>query len=67
MYVAPPHRGSGIAAMLLTEVEERARVRGFDAVRLDTHDRLAEVNRLDARAGYRPIGDYNANPSANRW
>jgi GNAT superfamily N-acetyltransferase len=67
MYVVPAHRGSGVARQLLEELERRAREHGFARVRLDTHDRLSEANRLYRSAGYREIPDYNANPRANRW
>jgi GNAT superfamily N-acetyltransferase len=67
MYVDPAHRGNGVGRQLLAELERRARERGFDAVRLDTHDRLSEANALYRSMGYRPIDDYNGNPSANRW
>ena len=67
LYVMPSHRGTGVAKRLLEALEERARQQGFDSVRLDTHDRLEEANRLYVGAGYREIADYNGNPSANRW
>jgi GNAT superfamily N-acetyltransferase len=67
MYVVPEHRGAGVARKLLAELERDARERGFDAVRLDTHDRLSEANGLYRSLGYRRIPDYNGNPSANRW
>jgi GNAT superfamily N-acetyltransferase len=67
MYVMPAYRGAGVARRLLEELEQRGRARGFETVRLDTHDRLGEANRLYRGAGYREIPDYNGNPSANRW
>ena len=67
MYVAPTWRGAGVARRLLEALEQRAGERGFETVRLDTHDSLIEANRLYERAGYREIADYNRNPSANRW
>lgn len=67
MYVAPANRGSGVATRLLEELENRARVRGFELVRLDTRDRLAEAIRIYRAAGYREIPDYNGNPRVNRW
>jgi GNAT superfamily N-acetyltransferase len=67
MYVVPAYRGSGVARLLLEDLERRARAHGFRAVRLDTHDRLTEAVRLYRRAGYRQIQDYNSNPSANIW
>lgn len=67
MYVAPANRGSGVATRLLEELENRARVRGFELVRLDTRDRLAEAIRIYRAAGYREIPGYNGNPRVNRW
>jgi ribosomal protein S18 acetylase RimI-like enzyme len=67
MYVVPEQRRSGIARQLLEGLESRAREHGFDVIRLDTHDRLPEANRLYNSAGYREIEDYNSNPRANRW
>lgn len=67
MYVVPERRGAGIAGMLLTELELRARRRGFESIRLDTHDRLSEATAMYEGAGYRQIADYNANPRSNRW
>ena len=67
MYVLPAYRGAGVARRVLEALEARARHWGFRAVRLDTHDRLSEANRLYEGMGYRRIPDYNGNPSANRW
>jgi GNAT superfamily N-acetyltransferase len=67
MYVAPAHRGAGIAGRMLAELERRACARGFEAIRLDTHDRLSEATGMYGGAGYRQIPDYNSNPRSNRW
>ena len=67
MYVAPPFRGVGVAKQLLDALEERARVHGFEVIRLDTHDRHSEANGLYGSRGYREIPDYNGNPRSNRW
>ena len=67
MYVAPPHRGRGIARALLTELEEIARRADCDAVRLDTSDYLTDAIALYRATGYREIADYNGNPKANLW
>ena len=67
MYVVPSHRGAGIAGRMLEELERRARGRGFEAIRLDTHDRLSEATGMYSGAGYRQISDYNSNPRSNRW
>jgi GNAT superfamily N-acetyltransferase len=67
MYVVPSRRGAGIARRVLEELERRARGRGFEAIRLDTHDRLSEATAMYSGAGYREIPDYNSNPRSNRW
>jgi ribosomal protein S18 acetylase RimI-like enzyme len=67
MYVLPAYRGGGIAGRMLQELERRARARGFEAIRLDTHDRLVEAIEMYRRAGYREIPDYNSNPRSNSW
>jgi hypothetical protein len=53
--------GSGMSEI------KRARGRGFEAIRLDTHDRLSEATAMYSGAGYREIPDYNSNPRSNRW
>ena len=67
MYVLPAYRGAGIAGRILEELERRARGRGFQAIRLDTHDRLVEALGMYRGAGYREIPDFNANPRSNVW
>jgi GNAT superfamily N-acetyltransferase len=67
MYVLPAYRGAGIAGRILDQLERRARARGFEAIRLDTHDRLNEATSMYRGAGFREISDYNANPRSNVW
>jgi ribosomal protein S18 acetylase RimI-like enzyme len=67
MYVAPAHRGRGLARALLTELEGIARSHGCRAIRLDTSDYLTEAIALYRAAGYREVPDYNANPKASLW
>ena len=67
MYVAPRHRGEGIARELLTELEATAGRHGCRAVRLDTSDYLSAAIALYRSAGYRAVADYNGNPKANLW
>jgi GNAT superfamily N-acetyltransferase len=67
MYVAPAHRGRGLARALLTELEEIARRHGCRATRLDTSDYLTSAIGLYRAAGYREVPAYNANVKANLW
>ena len=67
MYVLLAYRGGRIAGRMLKELERRARARGFEAIRLDTHDRLVEAIGMYRGAGYREIPDYNSNPRSNCW
>ena len=67
MYVAPTHRGRGLARRLLAELEEIARRHGCEATRLDTSDYLTEAIGLYRAAGYREVADYNGNPKASLW
>jgi GrpB-like predicted nucleotidyltransferase (UPF0157 family)/GNAT superfamily N-acetyltransferase len=67
MYVAPAHRGRGLARILLGELEEIARRHGCGATRLDTSDYLTDAIGLYRAAGYREVPDYNGNPKASLW
>jgi GNAT superfamily N-acetyltransferase len=67
MYVAPPHRGGGVAGRLLDELHSIARENGCRATRLDTSDYLTAAIALYRSAGYREVGDYNRNPKASLW
>jgi len=67
LYVAPKARGEGVAPRILGGLELAARARGYDTVRLDTGARQPAALALFRAAGYRAIGDYNANPYASHW
>jgi GNAT superfamily N-acetyltransferase len=67
MYVAPAHRGRGLARALLGGLEEIARRHGCAAARLDTSDYLTDAIALYRAAGYREVPDYNGNPKASLW
>ena len=66
MYVAPAHRGRGLARRLLPS-SRRSPPHGCRAARLDTSDYLTDAVRLYRAAGYREVPAYNANPKANLW
>ncbi|WP_433507747.1 bifunctional helix-turn-helix transcriptional regulator/GNAT family N-acetyltransferase [Pseudonocardia halophobica] len=67
MWVAPAARGLGLARRLLAEIEERARVHGLRATRLDTNGTLVEAIALYRSAGYREVPPFNDNPYAQHW
>jgi GNAT superfamily N-acetyltransferase len=67
MYLAPAHRGKGLARQLLTRLEEIAREHGCRASRLDTSGYLTGAVKLYRAAGYHEVPDYNANPKADLW
>jgi GNAT superfamily N-acetyltransferase len=67
LYVAPGARQSGIARLLLSGLEERAREAGYAAVRLDTGARQPQALALFRSAGYADIADYNGNEFASHW
>jgi ribosomal protein S18 acetylase RimI-like enzyme len=51
--VAPEKRGQGIGTLLLAAVDELARTKGFDAVRLEVVDTNPLAQRLYERQGFR--------------
>lgn len=65
MYVAPDVRGRGAARALLVALEDAARALGYAVARLDTGPRQPHAERMYRRAGYAPIGNFNANPVAS--
>jgi GNAT superfamily N-acetyltransferase len=52
MYVMPSRRGSGIARLLLTAVEQEARLRGISRLVLETGDRQPEAIWLCETSGF---------------
>jgi drug/metabolite transporter (DMT)-like permease/GNAT superfamily N-acetyltransferase len=67
MYVVPEARGRGFGAQLLARLEDEARRRGYERVRLDTAASLTAAQGLYRGAGYEEIGDYNGNSDASHW
>jgi GNAT superfamily N-acetyltransferase len=67
MYVVPEARGQGVARTLLEALEDAARGLGYEIARLDTGPRQPKAQRMYERAGYAPIGNFNANPVASFW
>jgi GNAT superfamily N-acetyltransferase len=64
MYVIPARRGHGVARILLTALEDRARELGYTIARLDTGPKQQGAQRLYESAGYAAIANFNANPVA---
>ncbi|WP_298990020.1 GNAT family N-acetyltransferase [uncultured Pseudokineococcus sp.] len=54
-YVAPAHRGSGVADALLEALVAHARERGATVLRLETGDAQAAALRFYARHGFRRV------------
>jgi DNA-binding MarR family transcriptional regulator/GNAT superfamily N-acetyltransferase len=67
LWVDPDLRGLGVARMVLSELERRARRRKKAAVRLDTHVVLTEAIALYRSSGYVEIPPYGSNPHAGFW
>ncbi|MFD1931898.1 MULTISPECIES: GNAT family N-acetyltransferase [Nonomuraea] len=58
MFVAPEHRGNGVATALLEAAEGAAARLGAGRVVLQTGDRQPDAVRLYEREGYTPIAVY---------
>ena len=67
MYVRPPARSQGVAAVLLAALESTARSLGYRAVRLDTGPKQSHALRLYRRAGFATSAPNNDNPFACFW
>jgi GNAT superfamily N-acetyltransferase len=67
MFVVPSARGRGHASRLLKGLEDEARRLGYRLARLDTGEHQPQAQAMYERAGYAPIGNFNANPFASFW
>jgi GNAT superfamily N-acetyltransferase len=67
MFVVPEARGRGHASRLLKALEDEARALGYAIARLDTGEHQPQAQAMYERAGYAPIGNFNANPFASFW
>lgn len=67
LWVQREARGMGVGRRLLTELERQSLARGYDVVRLDTHEVLTEAIELYRSSGYEEIPAYGANPYAYHW
>lgn len=55
MYVAPSHRGTGLARAILADLERTAAEAGYDLLVLETGTRQPEAIALYESAGYVPV------------
>ncbi len=67
MYVRPAARSRGVAAALLTALEDTARSLGYAVTRLDTGPKQVHALHLYRAAGYTEVPPYNDNPFACFW
>lgn len=61
MYVAPEHRGTGLAQALLAVLEQHARGAGVEVVRLRAGEPQPEAMRFYAGCGFVPV------PAFGKW
>ena len=64
LYVAPDHRGQGIADLLYAALEAFATSSGFRTIYLDTTDWMQAAIRFYERHGFGYCERYNENPQA---
>jgi ribosomal protein S18 acetylase RimI-like enzyme len=67
MWVAREARGLGLGRQLLSELEERARSRGYRLIRLETERSLTEAQALYRSSGYAEVPPFNDERYAHHW
>jgi GNAT superfamily N-acetyltransferase len=67
MWIDPGHRGMGLGARLLSELERHAARAGAKRVRLETNESLREAIALYRHAGYVEVDAFNEEPYAHHW
>lgn len=67
MWIAPEARGLGLGRKLLEALETKARLLGYRTVKLETHQTLAEAQRLYRSSGYREVRPFNDELYADHW
>jgi GNAT superfamily N-acetyltransferase len=58
MFVAIPHRGSGVSTAIISALEQFGRERGWNRLVLETGDRQPDAVRFYEREGYTRIGNF---------
>lgn len=67
MWVAESARGLGIGRRLLSSLEDEARTRGKQRIRLDTNRNLHEAIAMYRAAGYDEVAPFNDERYAHLW
>lgn len=67
LWVSPDARGAGLAAALMTKIEDSARQLGFHTLRLDTNGTLLAALSFYRSRGWSEIDRYNDNPYAEHF
>jgi DNA-binding MarR family transcriptional regulator/GNAT superfamily N-acetyltransferase len=67
MWVAPEARGMGLGRRLLQELEQQARDKGVEILRLETNGALSEAIALYRGSGYREVAAFSNEPYAHHW
>jgi DNA-binding MarR family transcriptional regulator len=67
MWVSPDARGLGVARRMLGALEDQARARGAEVVRLETNRTLTEAIAMYRSSGFVEIEPYNDERYAHHW
>lgn len=67
MWVDTRSRGLGVGRRILCGLEDHARRRGVDVLRLETNHSLTEAIGLYRSHGYREVTPFNEEPFAHHW
>jgi len=67
VWVAAQARGLGVGRRLLAGLEREAAVRGFEVIRLGTHEALTEAIQMYRSSGYAEIPQYGQDPHTHYW
>ncbi|TBN56907.1 GNAT family N-acetyltransferase [Glaciihabitans arcticus] len=67
IFSIPEARGTGVGRACVLELEERARARGIQTLRLDTRSDLVEARALYSALGYSEVEAFNDDPYAQHW